>query len=176
MKFSILPTVAALGAAAVVAQEAAEAPETRQETELATPTTTTSPAKTDAEVVGEIGLPVPGITDATELTSSATLGPPSVHVTGPRTTGWIKLERRRYGGLLGEAFVTPQPWQLLNPLAPASYGDGTRHLRRDPYTGRSEGVILFSIRLPGSGDGKSLAERRAKQAAKSRSKEATTPK
>lgn len=87
-------------------------------------------------------------------------------MTGPGEARWIEFEHRRYGGLLGEAFATSGPWQFLNPFAPASYGDGTRYLRQDPYTGRAEGVILFSIRFPGNEGSKSLVASRARQAAK----------
>jgi hypothetical protein len=52
-----------------------------------------------------------------------------------------------YGGVLGRAAKADKPWQLLNPLAPPEYGDGTEHLTFDPLTGRAQGISLFSIRF-----------------------------
>lgn len=56
---------------------------------------------------------------------------------------------------LGGTFVTlakrPNPWQMLNPFAPARYGDGTDHVSVHPYTGAAEGTILFSIGFPAKG-------------------------
>ena len=50
-----------------------------------------------------------------------------------------------YGGVLAQAARTDQPLQLLNPLAPARYGDGTQNLAVDPLTGKAQGVTFFSI-------------------------------
>lgn len=68
----------------------------------------------------------------------------------------LQLDRSRYGGTLGEALLTERPLQLFNPLAPAEFGDGTRHLTQDVFTGRAEGVVLFSFRIGGGDSAKSL--------------------
>ena len=56
---------------------------------------------------------------------------------------------------LGGTFVTlakrPNPWQMLNPFAPAKYGDGMDHVSVNPHTGAAEGTILFSIGFPAKG-------------------------
>jgi hypothetical protein len=43
--------------------------------------------------------------------------------------------------------IADRPWQLVNPLAPPEYGDGSRNLSVHPTSGRVEGVTLFSIKL-----------------------------
>lgn len=53
----------------------------------------------------------------------------------------------RYGGLIGQVTETERPLQLFNPLAPASYGDGTQNLSANPLTGRGEGLSLFSFQF-----------------------------
>jgi hypothetical protein len=59
----------------------------------------------------------------------------------------LPLEPPRYGGLIGDAMVADRPWQLVNPLAPPEYGDGSRNLSVHPTSGRAQGVTLFSIKL-----------------------------
>ena len=59
----------------------------------------------------------------------------------------LPLEPPRYGGLIGDAMVADRPWQLVNPLAPPEYGDGSRNLSVHPTSGRVQGVTLFSIKL-----------------------------
>ena len=54
------------------------------------------------------------------------------------------------GGLFPTMFRSQRPWLWLSPFAPASMGNGEAFLRRDPYTGRAEGVVLFSIRFGGN--------------------------
>lgn len=57
----------------------------------------------------------------------------------------------RHGGLIGQAREAKAPLQLFNPLAPASYGDGTRNLSLNPQTGRGEGLVLFSFQFKSKG-------------------------
>ncbi|HOK76144.1 MAG TPA: hypothetical protein PLW35_00310 [Verrucomicrobiota bacterium] len=56
--------------------------------------------------------------------------------------------RKPLGGALPAFFRSPQPLQMINPLAPREYGDGTQHLSTNLLTGEAEGVTLLSIRLP----------------------------
>ncbi|RME91079.1 MAG: hypothetical protein D6766_12370 [Verrucomicrobia bacterium] len=112
-----------------------------------------------AEVVGEAGIPLEVLRARGWLASDRPVLIRPEALLSPQENRLRLLERGRYGGLLGEAMATRQPWQLLNPLAPPEWGDGTRHLRVDPFTGRAEGVILFSIRLGGGGAAHSLARK-----------------
>lgn len=68
--------------------------------------------------------------------------PPPLEPTPP-----LPLDPPRYGGLIGDAMTADRPLQLLNPLAPPEYGDGSRNLSVHPTTGRVEGISLFSIKL-----------------------------
>ena len=52
-----------------------------------------------------------------------------------------------YTGVLPELKRAEHPWQLLNPFAPASYGDGYNTLSFSPATGPAPGFILFAIRF-----------------------------
>lgn len=52
-----------------------------------------------------------------------------------------------YTGVLPELKRAEQPWQLLNPFAPSSYGYGYDTLSFNPGTGRAPGFILFAIRF-----------------------------
>ncbi|MGC8990041.1 MAG: hypothetical protein ACP5MD_07965 [Verrucomicrobiia bacterium] len=56
--------------------------------------------------------------------------------------------RKRLGGALPALFRSPEPLQMINPLAPREYGDGTQHLSTNLVTGEAEGVTLLSIKLP----------------------------
>jgi len=92
-------------------------------------------------------LPVPleapvEVSEVREAVQAPLRSPPPLQPTPP-----LPVEPPRYGGLVGDALVADQPWQLINPLAPPEYGDGTRNLSVHPTTGRVEGVTLFSIKL-----------------------------
>lgn len=48
-------------------------------------------------------------------------------------------------GIVKEVFETRRPWQMVNPLAPASYGSGQRFVSRDFGPGtpvHSAGVVV----------------------------------
>jgi hypothetical protein len=51
----------------------------------------------------------------------------------------------RYSGVAPQAVKSRQPWQLLNPFAPASYGSGQVNTDYEPATGRATGVKLYSL-------------------------------
>jgi hypothetical protein len=59
----------------------------------------------------------------------------------------VPLTPSRYGGVIGQALESRQPWQLFNPLAPPEFGDGTQNLSVNPVTGQAEGVTLFSFQF-----------------------------
>ncbi len=53
----------------------------------------------------------------------------------------IKLD-----GSLTKAVKSKQPWQMVSPLAPASYGTGEDMVSKDPdEEGRNEGLLIFGI-------------------------------
>ncbi|MCP5525725.1 MAG: hypothetical protein H7A47_02820 [Verrucomicrobiales bacterium] len=157
---SALTAIATLAQAPAgeVSAEPAPKPAVRAEVPPLKPT----PGPTsEPTVVAEAGWPMPSLPDAVLLGQTQPTAARSQKVLDPVAARELTVVRARYGGLLGEALIREQPWQLVNPFAPAGYGDGTQNLTQDPFTGRGEGLVLFSIRLGGGGSGKSLAERRA---------------
>jgi hypothetical protein len=53
----------------------------------------------------------------------------------------------RQSGVLPQLARTDNPLQLINPFAPARYGDGTDNVVFNPVTNRPEGIALFSVRF-----------------------------
>ncbi len=108
---------------------------------------TLSAQNTNTNALPPMPLPIPTATamemdEAQEAMRAPLPKPPPLEPPPP-----IPLDPPRYGGLIGDALLMDQPLQLINPLAPASYGDGTRNLSVHPTSGRVEGVTLFSIKL-----------------------------
>jgi hypothetical protein len=52
-----------------------------------------------------------------------------------------------YSGVVPQLCRTSKPWQLLNPFAPAEYGNGYDNVSIDPVTSRAEGIAIFAIRF-----------------------------
>lgn len=51
-------------------------------------------------------------------------------------------------GIVAAAFMTKQPWQLVNPMAAKGYGDGRYLTSWDPNDeGKPKGFILFGFRF-----------------------------
>lgn len=97
--------------------------------------------------------PPSSVTNLVEAADDATRLPPLTRVPAMEKPSPAPLTPTRYGGLFGQALASERPWQLLNPLAPPEYGDGTQNLSVNPVTSRAEGLTLFSIQLkpkPGS--------------------------
>jgi hypothetical protein len=46
----------------------------------------------------------------------------------PKTLAEVKAERATLGGIAVQAVKTKKPWNLINPFAPMSAGDGTNNL------------------------------------------------
>ncbi|MCP5520234.1 MAG: hypothetical protein H7A46_01645 [Verrucomicrobiales bacterium] len=168
MRLPVLPILVLLGTTAARAQGEAPPPVSAAKSDGIDAVAKTVPSSSLAP--SEIDRSTPGPTNTAVLLQPITLSPGPGRMAGPGEAGWIDFEHRRYGGTFGDALASPKPWQFFNPFAPASYGDGTRYLRQDPYTGRAEGVVLFSIRLPGGNSGKSLAKSRTKQGQQTQSK------
>ena len=49
-------------------------------------------------------------------------------LTAPKTPTQLKLERAKVGGIAVQAVKMKKPWNLLNPFAPLSDGEGTNNL------------------------------------------------
>ncbi|HLB32789.1 MAG TPA: hypothetical protein VJK54_01005 [Chthoniobacterales bacterium] len=60
-----------------------------------------------------------------------------------------KIEREEpieMGGILTQAVRSKKPLELINPLAPASYGNGDDNVSQDPNElGKPQGLIIFGI-------------------------------
>jgi hypothetical protein len=50
-----------------------------------------------------------------------------------------------YSGIIPQVIKTDNPLQLINPFAPASYGNAADNLDRDIITGRPNGLKFFSM-------------------------------
>ena len=54
--------------------------------------------------------------------------------------------RLKCDGSLTKAIQSGQPWQIVNPLAPSSYGTGEGVVSEDPdELGRGQGLLLFGV-------------------------------
>ena len=52
-----------------------------------------------------------------------------------------------YGGVVPMLYRADNPLQIINPFAPARYGNGFDNLSVNPITGRIEGVNIFAIKF-----------------------------
>lgn len=52
-----------------------------------------------------------------------------------------------YSGVVPMLYRADNPLQLINPFAPARYGNGFDNVSVNPTTGRVEGVNLFAIKF-----------------------------
>jgi len=59
----------------------------------------------------------------------------------------IKVGKLTYSGVAVETIKLDNPFQLINPAAPAQYGFAEANLVRDPVVGRVSGLKLFSIQF-----------------------------
>jgi hypothetical protein len=50
-----------------------------------------------------------------------------------------------YSGVAVQVVKSTEPWQLINPFAPAEYGSGYENNDRDIITHKSNGIKIFSI-------------------------------
>jgi len=88
--------------------------------------------------VAALGLGGMGLASAQFVAPKGPRQPPIVHEP--------TVQRPTVEGIVTEIFTVKKPWQLVNPLAPKSYGDG-RHTvsysEKEP--GKPKGFILFAI-------------------------------
>ncbi len=162
-----------LTAAAMLAAQEPKTALSSESKPAETPTTATtqlpypeSIPSAQGEIVAEVGYPVPSAPDSMLLGQTKPNPSRSDALMAAVAAREMRLSKAKFGGVFGESFGKDRTWQIFNPLAPAAYGDGDRHLTRDLTTGRGEGLILFSIRLGGGGAKNSLAARREKGEAK----------
>jgi hypothetical protein len=55
--------------------------------------------------------------------------------------------RMTVDGAVPRAVRLSQPWQLINPFAPAQFGDGWDNVSVDPHTGRAVGFLLLNFKF-----------------------------
>ena len=48
-------------------------------------------------------------------------------------------------GIVKQIFDVEKPWQLLNPVAPASYGTGEQNVSKDTVAGTSHHSVTLTI-------------------------------
>ena len=95
-----------------------------------------------------------------QSTTTPTVAPaPTVQTTLPSQPPPMTVELQRtppnqvisgkfvYEGILVETVKMDNPLQLVNPLAPARYGNGVDNLDLDPIGGGVTGLKLFSVRF-----------------------------
>ena len=61
------------------------------------------------------------------------------------TTAAIRVAPRRYTGVVPKIRRAENPLQLINPFAPAEYGNGWDNVAIDPATGRGTGLAIVRI-------------------------------
>lgn len=63
----------------------------------------------------------------------------------PEAPNQITGRRGTYKGVFVQMVKSRAPWQLINPFAPSSYGEGNHNYTTDPSTEKPDGLKLFSI-------------------------------
>ena len=89
-----------------------------------------------------------GQTNQTEISKQTEVGQKpkqSVVVAPPAKPAPGLRKKATYDGVLVQITKADNPFQLINPFAPARYGSGFSNLRIDPMTGRAQGIALLSI-------------------------------
>ncbi len=87
-----------------------------------------TPVATNAPLVVATTTNAPSTLTATDAATEAAAREASRTLTVPKTATQIKLERATMGGAAVQAFKSKKPWNLINPFAPLSAGDGTNNL------------------------------------------------
>lgn len=86
----------------------------------------------------------PQITESRERTVRP--GGTAAQVTAPPKATYPAVRRKVvYRGALVRLSRTDKPLQLINPFAPAEYGNGYANVSRDLATGKAQGISLFSV-------------------------------
>jgi hypothetical protein len=74
---------------------------------------------------------------------------PMIQLRDPKPNNVIQSEKHpgiEYSGILVQS-VRSSPLQLINPFAPARYGDGEANTVRNVITGQAEGMKVLGIRF-----------------------------
>ena len=53
----------------------------------------------------------------------------------------------RFNGIAVQAVKSGRPLQMINPCAPAEFGNGEANVSRDPRTGQQQGLKLFVVKF-----------------------------
>jgi len=61
---------------------------------------------------------------------------------------FVPPSRVEVGGAIPKAVKSKNFFQMINPLAPKQYGDGTDVVARHPITGEAQGVTLLLLSCP----------------------------
>jgi hypothetical protein len=59
----------------------------------------------------------------------------------------VRAGRVTCRGILVQLVRSPRPLQMVNPAAPAEYGNAEQNVSRNPVSGRASGLNFFSIRF-----------------------------
>ena len=90
-----------------------------------------------------------GQTNQTEISKQTEVGQKpkqTINVAPPAKPAPTGLRKKAtYSGVLVQVTKTDNPFQLINPFAPARYGSGFSHLRIEPSTGKAQGISLLTI-------------------------------
>lgn len=63
----------------------------------------------------------------------------------PQAANELALKGETYSGIAVQLKNAPQPLELVDPLAPESYGDGEQNVVRDPISGEVVGLKVLSV-------------------------------
>ena len=80
-----------------------------------------------------------------EGTEARLTTPPTQKATAATTTATAR-ETRNAPAVIEPKVRVRNPLQLINPFAPAKYGEGIDRVVYDPITGEPRGVTLFGLR------------------------------
>ena len=113
---------------------------------LQAPTTTTSPAKTSRNNSTATATGTAAPTTATTATGTISRSN-SRFTTTRKPAPAVAARPAQVDGVVPRAIRSGNPLQMINPFAPAAYGDGrdvTRREPSDPYQ-RPEGIKLVTV-------------------------------
>ncbi len=83
-------------------------------------------------------------TPTTEITTTPSLVKPAAPES--LASKWLRTENPQYSGVLVKVARTDNPLQLINPAAPARYGNGIDNVVVDPISRRTTGLAFFSFK------------------------------
>jgi hypothetical protein len=100
-------------------------------------------------LVGVSIISVPAQTNKNDIANnhpSITRPKPDVYLIEPqKAPNRIVRKKVAYSGVIIQAAKTDNPFQLINPFAPAHHGDGYANVSYDAGTGKPRGLKLLSL-------------------------------